>query len=246
MTATVAIAGSSGLIGSALVTALRTADFQVLRIVRRAPANAGELHWDPDSGELDTGALHGVDAVVNMCGINIGQAPLVGGLQAEPARQPHHPDRGVVHSGRRCWRRCADQRQRGRLLRRHQGSHGRRNRFGGKGFPGPTVHGLGSGHRARPRRRRAGGTGPHRCRAVRRGRRAAPVATAVRGGPRRPTGQRTPVHVLDQLGGHCPRSAVRDLRSAAVRTGEPHRPGAGHQRRVHRGAGPGGQPPHPA
>ena len=73
MTATVAIAGSSGLIGSALVTALRTADHRVLRIVRRAPANAGELHWDPDSGEFDAGALSGVDAVVNLCGISIGQ-----------------------------------------------------------------------------------------------------------------------------------------------------------------------------
>ncbi len=73
MTATVAIAGSSGLIGSALVTALRTADHHVLRIVRRAPANADELHWDPDSGEFDAGALSGVDAVVNLCGINIGR-----------------------------------------------------------------------------------------------------------------------------------------------------------------------------
>ena len=73
MAATVAIAGSSGLIGSALVTALRTADHQVLRIVRRAPANAGELHWDPDSGELDADALDGIDAVVNLCGINIGR-----------------------------------------------------------------------------------------------------------------------------------------------------------------------------
>ena len=73
MGSTVAIAGSSGLIGSALVNALRAADHHVLRIVRRAPANAGELHWDPDSGELDAGALSGVDAVVNMCGINVGQ-----------------------------------------------------------------------------------------------------------------------------------------------------------------------------
>jgi uncharacterized protein len=70
---TVAIAGSSGLIGSALVTALRTADQKVLRIVRRTPANASELHWDPDSGELDAGALTGVDAVVNLCGIGIGR-----------------------------------------------------------------------------------------------------------------------------------------------------------------------------
>jgi hypothetical protein len=73
VTATVAIAGSSGLIGSALVTALRTADNTVLRIVRRAPANASELHWDPDGGELDAGALHGVDAVVNLCGIDVGR-----------------------------------------------------------------------------------------------------------------------------------------------------------------------------
>jgi uncharacterized protein (TIGR01777 family) len=71
--AVIAIAGSSGLIGSALVTALRTADYRVVRIVRRAPANANELHWDPDSGEFDAGALSGVDAVVNLCGINVGQ-----------------------------------------------------------------------------------------------------------------------------------------------------------------------------
>jgi uncharacterized protein len=71
--ATVAIAGSSGLIGSALATALRTANHRVVRIVRRAPANANELRWDPDSGEFDVGALRGVDAVVNLCGINVGQ-----------------------------------------------------------------------------------------------------------------------------------------------------------------------------
>jgi uncharacterized protein len=70
--AVIAIAGSSGLIGSALVTALRTADHRVVRIVRRAPANANELHWDPESGEFDAGALSGVDAVVNLCGINLG------------------------------------------------------------------------------------------------------------------------------------------------------------------------------
>jgi uncharacterized protein len=71
--AVIAIAGSSGLIGSALVTALRIADHRVLRIVRRTPANADELHWDPDSGEFDAGALSGVDAVVNLCGTNVGQ-----------------------------------------------------------------------------------------------------------------------------------------------------------------------------
>ena len=69
----VAIAGSSGLIGSALVAALRSADHRVLRIVRRVPANSGELHWNPESGEFDASALSGVDAVVNLCGINVGK-----------------------------------------------------------------------------------------------------------------------------------------------------------------------------
>lgn len=68
----VAIAGSSGLIGSALISALRAENHQVLRIVRRAPANAGELQWDPEAGDIDVGALAGVHAVVNLCGISVG------------------------------------------------------------------------------------------------------------------------------------------------------------------------------
>jgi uncharacterized protein (TIGR01777 family) len=67
----VAIAGSSGLIGSALVAALRAADHRVLRIVRRAPAHADELQWNPDRGEIDPAGLAGVDAVVNMCGVGV-------------------------------------------------------------------------------------------------------------------------------------------------------------------------------
>ena len=64
--ATVAIAGSSGLIGSALAAALRAAQHPVLRIVHRAPANSAELHWNPESGEFDSDALADVDAVVNL------------------------------------------------------------------------------------------------------------------------------------------------------------------------------------
>ena len=71
--AVIAIAGSSGLIGSALVYALRATDRRVLRIVRRAPSNSDEVFWNPDTGEFDSSALDGVDAVVNLCGINIGE-----------------------------------------------------------------------------------------------------------------------------------------------------------------------------
>jgi uncharacterized protein (TIGR01777 family) len=70
--AVIAIAGSSGLIGSALTSALRAADHPVLRIVRRAPSSADEVFWNPDTGEFDSDALRGVDAVVNLCGVSIG------------------------------------------------------------------------------------------------------------------------------------------------------------------------------
>ncbi|SEH75190.1 hypothetical protein SAMN04489835_3648 [Mycolicibacterium rutilum] len=68
----IAIAGSSGLIGTALVYALRATDHRVMRIVRRAPSNADEVFWNPDTGEFDPAALAGVDAVVNLCGVGVG------------------------------------------------------------------------------------------------------------------------------------------------------------------------------
>ena len=73
MSAVIAIAGSSGLIGTALVYALRATDRRVVRIVRRAPSTADEVFWNPDTGEFDSGALAGVDAVVNLCGVNVGE-----------------------------------------------------------------------------------------------------------------------------------------------------------------------------
>ncbi|MGW0162322.1 TIGR01777 family oxidoreductase [Mycobacterium sp. NPDC003323] len=68
----IAIAGSSGLIGSALTSALRAADHRVLRLVRRGPASADEVFWNPDTGQLDTDALAGAEAVVNLCGVGVG------------------------------------------------------------------------------------------------------------------------------------------------------------------------------
>lgn len=68
----VVVAGSSGLIGTALVAALRAHDHEVLRLVRRAPAGPDERRWDPAGGTLDSGALEGAGAVVNLCGVGIG------------------------------------------------------------------------------------------------------------------------------------------------------------------------------
>jgi uncharacterized protein (TIGR01777 family) len=68
----VVVAGSSGLIGTALVAGLRQAGHDVVRLVRRRPAAPDERGWDPPTGRLDSGALDGADAVVNLCGVNLG------------------------------------------------------------------------------------------------------------------------------------------------------------------------------
>ena len=69
----VVVSGASGLIGSALVPALRASGHDVTRLVRREETAADEIRWDPVSGDLDTSRLHGVDAIVNLSGENIGQ-----------------------------------------------------------------------------------------------------------------------------------------------------------------------------
>lgn len=68
----VAIAGSSGLIGTALVALLRQAGHDVLRLVRRPPRGPDERAWDPSAATMDAGTLEGTDAVVNLCGSAMG------------------------------------------------------------------------------------------------------------------------------------------------------------------------------
>jgi uncharacterized protein (TIGR01777 family) len=67
----IAIAGSSGLIGTALVPLLRQAGHEVLRLVRRPPRGRDERAWDPSAATMEAGTLDGTDAVVNLCGLAI-------------------------------------------------------------------------------------------------------------------------------------------------------------------------------
>jgi uncharacterized protein len=71
----IAITGSSGLIGRALAQSLAADGVEVLRLVRRPAAGAGEVSWDPAAagGGLDPAALDGVDAVVHLSGAPVAQ-----------------------------------------------------------------------------------------------------------------------------------------------------------------------------
>lgn len=68
----IVVSGASGLIGTPLVERLRGDGHEVVRLVRREPRAADEVRWDPTSGDLDPGALRGVEAAVNLSGANVG------------------------------------------------------------------------------------------------------------------------------------------------------------------------------
>ncbi len=68
-TMTVAVTGSSGLVGSALCAYLSTGGHRVIRLVRRAPAHPSERAWDPHRPEPTS--LQDVDAVVHLAGASI-------------------------------------------------------------------------------------------------------------------------------------------------------------------------------
>jgi uncharacterized protein (TIGR01777 family) len=70
----VAVTGSTGFIGTALVASLRVAGHDVVRVVRgSAPHGEPVVRWDPDAGTIDAEGLRGVEGAVHLAGENIGQ-----------------------------------------------------------------------------------------------------------------------------------------------------------------------------
>src|SRR5215469_8621174 len=68
----VAVTGSSGLIGTALVASLRADGHQVVRLVRRTPRGEDEVRWDPRAADAGQPALDGIDACVHLAGVGVG------------------------------------------------------------------------------------------------------------------------------------------------------------------------------
>ena len=59
------IAGSNGMVGSAVTRHLMECGHQVIRVVRHTPG-PGEIWWEPDTGQIDTAGLNGFDGVVHL------------------------------------------------------------------------------------------------------------------------------------------------------------------------------------
>ena len=69
----VLMTGASGLVGTALAAELRMAGATVNRFVRPGTAAAaGDVAWNPETGEMNLAAAEGADVVVNLAGASIG------------------------------------------------------------------------------------------------------------------------------------------------------------------------------
>jgi uncharacterized protein (TIGR01777 family) len=88
----VAVGGSTGVIGSALVARLQQDGHEVVRLVRPQTRTArtggsgsdpGTVRWNPRDGTVGAAALAGVDAVVNLAGVGIGQRPWTARVRRE-------------------------------------------------------------------------------------------------------------------------------------------------------------------
>lgn len=66
---TVAVTGSSGLVGSALCAMLSTGGHRVVRLVRHDPSGPDQRRWRPDDPDPDM--LSGADAVIHLAGASI-------------------------------------------------------------------------------------------------------------------------------------------------------------------------------
>lgn len=66
----VAIAGASGLVGSALIPVLERDGAQITRLVRSTP-KTGEIEWHPNQDEVRPDSLAGFEVIINLAGENI-------------------------------------------------------------------------------------------------------------------------------------------------------------------------------
>src|SRR4051794_1296254 len=69
----IAISGSSGLIGTALIAELERRGHRAARLVRPGgQTGSDDIRWDPAAGTIDAAGLEGIGGVVHRAGVPIG------------------------------------------------------------------------------------------------------------------------------------------------------------------------------
>src|SRR5688572_25977172 len=67
----IAITGSTGLVGNALIEGLQADGHSAHRVVRGQPRNSSDIRWDPSAGMIDAAGFADVDAVVHLAGESV-------------------------------------------------------------------------------------------------------------------------------------------------------------------------------
>ncbi len=67
------LAGSHGLVGTALTGSLKLDGHEVSRLVRYTPHSESEIEWSPERFSISIGRLEGFDAVINLAGESIAE-----------------------------------------------------------------------------------------------------------------------------------------------------------------------------
>ncbi len=68
----IAIAGASGLVGSAFIASVEEDGAEITRMVRDS-AKAGEIEWHPNQDGIDPQRLEGFDVIINLAGENVAE-----------------------------------------------------------------------------------------------------------------------------------------------------------------------------
>jgi uncharacterized protein len=93
----IAVTGTTGFIGSALVPALRLDGHEVVRLVRRSATAPDEVAWDPRVGAVDLDLLAGVDGLVHLAGAGVGDHRWTDAYKAEILESRVQGTRTIAH-----------------------------------------------------------------------------------------------------------------------------------------------------
>lgn len=79
----IAVAGSHGLIGSALAESFARSGHDVVRLVRSTVTGPDQVRWDPEGYGIPPGTFDGVDAVVGLGGLGLGNRRWSGSVKQQ-------------------------------------------------------------------------------------------------------------------------------------------------------------------